>query len=170
MTWSSVHLMPDFWKKHSLCSLFPFVWVLKSNPTTKLAKEIGKIAAAKTKIHFSAQQGHDRHLRTRELVYAVAHIQKLLGQAGNHFSTLTGCRFRACNSRLLLRPGSRNPVGSREISYKCAFSQHTVHRTDPGIPKHTLDQLTRLKQTLHPTSNSLWSPNTLKLRHCKIHL
>lgn len=168
--------MFDFWKKHSLCSLFPFVWVLRSNQTTKLAKEIGKIAAAKTKIHFSAQQGHDRHLRTRELVYTVAHIQKLFGQAGNHFSTMTGCRSRACNSRLLLRPGTRNPVDSQEISNECVLSywsvpsQHTVHRTDPGILKHTLDQLTRLKQTLHPTSSSLWSPNTLKLRHCKIHL
>lgn len=77
MTWSSVLLMPVSWKKYSLCSVLPFVWVLMSNPTSKLAKEPGEIPAAKTKVHFSAPHGHDRHRRTRESVYAVAHTEKL---------------------------------------------------------------------------------------------
>ena len=141
--------MPDFWKKHSLCSLLPFVWVLKSNPTTKLAEEKGEIAAAKTKIHFSAQKRLWQALKDQGVgIYSGSHIEA--SQTGwKLFFKLTGCRSRACNRRLLLRPGTRNPVDSHEISYECAFllvpSQHTVHSTDPGIVKHTLHQLTHLR-------------------------
>lgn len=55
------------------------------NPTSKLAKETGEIMMVKKKIHFSAQQGHERHVRIREFMFTVAHRQKHPKQTGSHF-------------------------------------------------------------------------------------
>jgi hypothetical protein len=92
-----------------------------SDPTTKLAKETGEILLTKMKVHFSAQQGCDRHLRTREFMYTVAHTQKHPEQTRSHFLSLSkSCKSGACALRPFLR--SESKLEDSRIIYRCALT------------------------------------------------